>query len=126
MGHRRSDISRTTIDDSWRREAAAFTVVQIIRRDQPEEFEELRARVCAGLEVREGVELPEEKFQLVADWCAARQLSSDWVRLAAVQLTLFPNDKPLGRLTIVVLTDDDGEPRDENYLPWYPTDSKNA
>src|SRR2546426_318761 len=88
-----------TLDESWRSEAAAFAVAQILRRDHAREWDALRQTVVVGLKVRpDGIVggIPDEKRQLVSSWCADKNLISDWIEVAVTQLLLFPNDQPTG------------------------------
>jgi hypothetical protein len=116
---RRGRLTVTKNDDSWRREAAAFGIIRILQREQPQDFEGFRARVLAESD-------DDRRVGIVAEWCDQRHLSSGWIKMAALHLALDPNDQPVGVLQVVIWIDDDGQPRDANWVPWRAGDSERA
>lgn len=116
----------STLDQTRRREGAAFALIRIIQRDEPKIFERLRNAVCDGLkEIASGMHLPDEKYTIVAEWCASLDLDCDAVQSAAMLLSLFPDDKPLeaGDAKFFVWQDERGEIRDHS-IDWRAGETK--
>lgn len=94
-----------TVDHSYQREDAAFSIVRILQRQDPKDFDILRQRVRAE-------DQQERQEEIVRAWCRALRLSCDSIQMAALHLALDDKDGPVGTLRLVFWADSDGHLRD--------------
>jgi hypothetical protein len=111
-------MADTPVDNSSRREVAAFDVVRLLRLDRPKDFEALSVRVRAEGQLDRQAEILEE-------WCKSIGLSCEPIKMAALHLALDPKDKPAGAIKLILWTDAEGQLHDHR-LEWIPGETKKA
>lgn len=116
--HELRSIEIEMIDDSWRREAAAFAVVRVIQRRRPQDFEDFAARVRAGDD--------EAKFTIAAEWCGELNLACDSIITAAAHLALDPkaDDIDAAKEAGTILIWKDSEGIHDHQIVWRPGETK--
>jgi hypothetical protein len=112
------------IDYSYRRWAAADTIIRIVRRDRPDAVRELCAQLHGVFGFQETC-FNDETCEVIAAWCSGLNLGCEAIRFEVEALSLYPRllaDNP--SVQDHHSLDDDDDDRPFYRLPWIPGESK--
>ena len=99
-----------TTNQSFRAEDAAFEVVRIVGRQQPEVYAAFIDRLRSEPD-------HDSKVALIDEWCNSLNLPSDEVNMAVLYLAHDPNAGPVGEIRLRVSRDPDNRPGRVEPLP---------